>query len=721
MDIAGPISPLSKSNHRYFLTIIDQHTSFKITKFLKNKSDVYDKFLIQLKYMENLHERKVKKVITDGGGEFVNHQFKELANQSGFVHVVAPPYTPEHNGVAERENRTIIDKARCLLLMSNLPNKYWAEAINTATYLTNIILIPSKNNLSPFQLWTKNPPKIKKIRTFGCKVVFLIPKHKRIGKLAPVGETGLLLGLNNDSSYRILKLSDNKVYCSRHVIFFEKEFPSLKENLEPNLPLLISSWNDTEEEEFFECQEVAEEDENTVLEDPEIEQVESSDEDSESLENSLPPAARRIKVVGPRHPTLINSDISVPNILPYSRQPVALLTEKDPLTYNQAISSSSQKQWKEAIEKEIQSMLKLEVWDDPWVFKTKRNDSNQITEHKARLCAQGFSQTQGRDYSKTFAPTGRLNSLRTLISVAAAKGLKFEQLDIKSAFLNAPIEEDVYLTIPQGLDRDKRHVCLKLKKAIYGLKQAPLAWYCRLSTWLMKFGFKISKADSCVFYLEKPESIWLFLHVDDIGIFGKNLTEFKTAIEREFQTKMLGKADLMLGIKIIHQYDSITLTQSHYIDSLLDTYGMANCKPVATPLIPNIHLEPATESEKRVFQSLNVNYCSAVGSRSYLSTATRPDLSYSISAFEIGLKYQKDIQEPIVAYSDADWGNCRITRRSTTGYLIKINDNLVIWKTRKQPTVSLSSAEAEYKSLTDLTSEILWLRHFCKEINISEV
>ncbi|MBW0571042.1 hypothetical protein O181_110757 [Austropuccinia psidii MF-1] len=263
----------------------------------------------------------------------------------------------------------------------------------------------------------------------------------------------------------------------------------------------------------------------------------------------------------------------------------------------------------------------------------------------------------------------------------------------------------------------------------------------------MKFGFKVSKADSCVFYLEKPEPIWLFLHVDDIGIFGKNLTEFKTAIEKEFQTKMLGRVDLMLGIKIIHPHDSITLTQSHYIDSFLDTYGMANCKPVATPLIPNIHLEPATKSEKRVFQSLNVNYFSAVGSLSYLSTATRPDLSYSISVLsqffenpgmthwnlflhvlkylrgtsKIGLKYQKDSQEPIVAYSDADWGNCRITRRSTTGYLIKINDNLVIWKTRKQPTVSLSSAEAEYKSLTDLTSEILWLRHFCKEINISEV
>ncbi|MBW0488519.1 hypothetical protein O181_028234 [Austropuccinia psidii MF-1] len=151
---------------------------------------------------------------------------------------------------------------------------------------------------------------------------------------------------------------------------------------------------------------------------------------------------------------------------------------------------------------------------------------------------------------------------------------------------------------------------------------------------------------------------------------------------------------------------------------------MSNCKPITTPLIPNIHLEPATESEKRLFQALNINYQSAVGSLSYLSTATRPDLSCSIISKrnnKFGLKYQKDLEKPIVAYSDADWGNCKITRRSTTGYLIKINDNLIIWKTCKQPTVSLSSAEAEYKSLTDLTSEILWLRPFCKEIKIDEV
>ncbi|MBW0486551.1 hypothetical protein O181_026266 [Austropuccinia psidii MF-1] len=289
-------------------------------------------------------------------------------------------------------------------------------------------------------------------------------------------------------------------------------------------------------------------------------------------------------------------------------------------------------------------MIDLNVWEEDavensykligttWVFKKKRDGLNNIVEHKARLCYQGFSQTQGKYYSKTFAPTGWLNSLRTLISHASANNLSFEKLEINSEFLNAPLEEDVCLEIPQGFDRDKRNVCLKLKKAIYGLKKAPLAWYCRLSSWLVNFGFSISKADPCVFYLKSNELIWLFPHVDDIGIFGKNLMSFKNAIEREFHPKLLGSAELMLGIKIVQEPKTITFTQSHYIDSLLESYGMTNCKPTATPLIPNIHLEAATRTEEEEFLSLKVNYCSAVGSLSYLSTATRPNLSYSISA-----------------------------------------------------------------------------------------
>ncbi|MBW0536578.1 hypothetical protein O181_076293 [Austropuccinia psidii MF-1] len=372
---------------------------------------------------------------------------------------------------------------------------------------------------------------------------------------------------------------------------------------------------------------------------------------------------------------------------------------------------------------------------------------NRITEYKARLCAQGFSQTLGVNYSKTFAPTECLSSLRTLIAFSARKGLEFQQLDVNSAFLNAPLTEDVYLSIPQGIPLDKKKVCLKLHKAIYGLKQAPLAWYNRLTVCLKSINFKPSISDPCVFYRCGTNPVWLFLHVDDLAIFGREPSHFKSEIKKEFEVKDMGTSELMLGISICHLSDSVLLSQAHYTESLLDQYGMSDCQPVVTPMIPNLHLDKATEDNVVAFKNLNVNYQSAIGGLSYLSTATRPDISFAVSSLSQFLEnpgiqhwnafihvlrylkgtssffliYQCHQEARVVAYSDADWENCRITRRSTTGFAILIGDCLVTWKTRKQPTVSLSTSEAEYKALADLINEVLWLRQLIQELNLMTI
>ncbi|MBW0519628.1 hypothetical protein O181_059343 [Austropuccinia psidii MF-1] len=233
---------------------------------------------------------------------------------------------------------------------------------------------------------------------------------------------------------------------------------------------------------------------------------------------------------------------------------------------------------------------------------------NRITKYKAQFCAQGFSQTLGVDYSETFAPTRRLSPLRTLIAFSAMKGLEFQQMDVKSAFLNAPLTEDVYLSIPQGIPLDKKQVFLKLHKAIYGLKQAPLAWYNRLTVWLKSINFKPSISDPCVFYRCGTNPVWLFSHVDDLAIFGRELSHFKSEIKKEFEVKDIGTAELMLAISICHLSNSVLLSQAHYTESLLDQYGMSDCQPVVTPMIPNQHLDKATEDDVVAFKNLNVNY-----------------------------------------------------------------------------------------------------------------
>ncbi|MBW0539861.1 hypothetical protein O181_079576 [Austropuccinia psidii MF-1] len=223
---------------------------------------------------------------------------------------------------------------------------------------------------------------------------------------------------------------------------------------------------------------------------------------------------------------------------------------------------------------------------------------------------------------------------------------------------------------------------------------------------------------------------------------------FKEEIGKEFEIKDIGPANLMLGVKIHHMEDGISLDQQHFTEALMEQYGMNACKTVVTPLTPNKHLGSAKAEEVSSFIKLKTTYRSAIGSINYLSTATQPDLLFAVSTLsqyletpglkhwqaflhvlkylsgsrDQGLHYPRQTSGTIItAYSDADWGNCQVTCRSTTGYLTSFHQCLVFWKTRKQPSVSISTAEAEYKSLCDLTTELLWFKQWCEEARLAKL
>jgi hypothetical protein len=233
--------------------------------------------------------------------------------------------------------------------------------------------------------------------------------------------------------------------------------------------------------------------------------------------------------------------------------------------------------------------------------------------------------------------------------------------------------------------------------------------------------------------------------VDDIAVFGRDISAFKDKINLEFDMKDLGDANLLLGIKIHHNPNAIVLSQRHSVASLLELYGMNNCRPTATPLVPNMHLSKASTEEIDRFRCLGVNYRSAVGALSYLSTATRPNICFAVShlsqflenpgihhweAFihvlcyllgtaDYGLVYPCSAEPSLHGYTDANWGNCLQTRRSVTGFLTMQKSHLVAWHTKKQPAVSLSSCKAEYRALVDYSTEVLWLRQVRLEIGLS--
>ncbi|MBW0515028.1 hypothetical protein O181_054743, partial [Austropuccinia psidii MF-1] len=299
---------------------------------------------------------------------------------------------------------------------------------------------------------------------------------------------------------------------------------------------------------------------------------------------------QQIRVIGPQHPTLVSCDLNPENILPYTWRPLVLFTSNDVVsrTFKNALSSPAKDLWLISINKELKSMNALGLWDvielDPffklvgttWVFKIKKDHLGHITEYKARLCAQGFPQSEGIDFNQTYAPTGRLNLLQTLIAFAAARDLKFHQIDIKSCFPNAPLLETFYLGTPQGLRIDRRERCLRLWKAIYGLR------------------------------VSNP--ILLYIHVEEIAIFGKQVDNFKKEVLKEFEIKDIGPADLILGIKVTHFPYYVFLDQHHFTESLLELYGMCDCNQVFTPLVPNEHLSLASPDEVSEFEKLKVHF-----------------------------------------------------------------------------------------------------------------
>ena len=366
-----------------------------------------------------------------------------------------------------------------------------------------------------------------------------------------------------------------------------------------------------------------------------------------------------------------------------------------------------------------------------WIFKTKLHSDGSIERHKARLVAQGFSQVHGLDFGDTFSPVVRPATVRIILSLAVTSGWRLHQLDVKNAFLHGFLNEEVYMEQPPGYTDPQfpQHVC-RLKRALYGLKQAPRAWFHRFSSFLLKLGFYSSQADSSLFvYHSSLGTVYLLLYVDDMIITGSTpslVHTFTTRLSNEFSMKDLGDLHYFLGVEVQANEKGLFLSQTKYALDLLQRASMIDAKPISTPFVIGQHLfaEGTLFSDPTLFRSL-------AGALQYL-TITRPDLSFSVNSIcqfihaptedhfhalkrilryvkgtaHHGLQLHKQSTRDLLGYSDADWAGCPDTRRSTTGYAIFFGANLISWSSKKQSTVSRSSAEAEYRSLAVATADI---------------
>ena len=381
-----------------------------------------------------------------------------------------------------------------------------------------------------------------------------------------------------------------------------------------------------------------------------------------------------------------------------------------------------------------------------WVFVVKKTSDGAVERFKARLVAKGFHQREGIDYHEVFAPTGKYTTLRVLLAIAAANNMQVHQLDVKTAFLNRELDEEVYIEQPPMFEEGEHLVC-HLKKALYGLKQAPRAWHQKLKTELGKFGFEASAADPGLFIRAEDAGagfIFILVYVDDILVIAKDLsavTDVKAMIRSVFDIRDMGEVSFYLGISITRDWDGGTfrLRQDKLLAKLLTRYGMLDAKGKCVPISPGVLL--STQIGDPLCTDVHT-YGNLVGSLLYLSVCTRPDIAYAAGvlskymssptsahwstakgvlkylASTAGLSLELGGREQLtlIGFCDADFAGDLDTRKSTTGYAFMLGNGAVSWSSKRQPTVAVSTTEAEYMSAAYATKEALWLQLLMSEL-----
>nr|GEX90144.1 retrovirus-related Pol polyprotein from transposon TNT 1-94 [Tanacetum cinerariifolium] len=393
---------------------------------------------------------------------------------------------------------------------------------------------------------------------------------------------------------------------------------------------------------------------------------------------------------------------------------------------------------KNAMQEELDQFARLKVWrlvprlegkiliKTKWIFKNKKDESSLVIRNKAKLVAVGYSQQEGIDYDETFSPVARIEAIRLFLAYAAHKNFSVFQMDVKTAFLNGILKEEVYVGQPPGfVSKQYPDHVHALDKALYGLKQAPQAWYDVLSQFLIDNGFQKGSIDTILFIKKKGKHIMLIqIYVDDIIIGSTNpkyCTKFSDLMVKHFEMSMMGEMKFFLGLQVNQFSNGIFINQSKYILDILKRFTMENCDT-----IPTLMVEQAKLKLDLVGKPVDhTNYQSMIGSLMYV-TSTRPDIMFAtcmcaryhanpnehhVSAVKrifrylkgtinLGLWYPKDSGFDLTAYSDTDHAGCHLDQKSTSDSVQFLCEKLVCWSSKKQNCVSISTAESEYVAVS---------------------
>eukprot|EP01119_Soliformovum_irregulare_P002841 TRINITY_DN1309_c0_g2_i1.p1 TRINITY_DN1309_c0_g2~~TRINITY_DN1309_c0_g2_i1.p1 ORF type:complete len:1074 (-),score=203.85 TRINITY_DN1309_c0_g2_i1:206-3268(-) len=709
---------------------------------------------------------QVETLRTDRGGEFTSNAFFEFCRDNGIKRELSIAGAHGQTGAVERVWLTLFDMARAMMAYAQLTDEFWGRAVLTACYLRNRSI--SRANGPPitiYELATGRKPDFRQLHTFGCRVIYCNEDTER-AKTSPRGLHGIFVGYSEESKgWMVWNPATDQLKTTRNVCFFEDEtiihlrsqppappIEAAHETLPPtsNLPVTPPVNLPTSKSEVTESAESNPPTSESTTTPPEAEPQLGRGHRNRVKSKKYNPEEYELDFDEPAAYQAILSNIIHNCVVFMTQAPTDF--PRTPLSYKQA---STTVEWAMAMKEEYQAMVSNGVWitaDLPpgrkaigckWTFKLKLNADGTISRYKARLVAQGFTQTKGIDYDDTFAPVVKFDTLRTLISVAAKEGYQLIHDDIVTAFLHAPVDEEIYMRQPEGFEQPGEGgvKVLKLCKSIYGLKQSSRNWNLFLHGFLVSLGFEQSQADTCL-YVHSRCDVYLAvaIYVDDM-LFIVGCLEFynqiHTAIAKKIKIACLGRAEFILGMHISYTDKAIHLHQAKYIDELrIKFLGSNELKPVDTPAV--VRPSPSAESSQP-YPDL-AEYKSLVGSLIYLAVVTRPDIAFAVykcaqtmagptiadwNAAKRILRYLSTRatwgptysgSQPLHGYSDADWAGDMETRRSTTGYVFLNNGAAISWNSRKQRSIALSTTEAEYVAGSIACQDAIHLRHLLQDL-----
>ncbi|GJS61239.1 retrovirus-related pol polyprotein from transposon TNT 1-94 [Tanacetum coccineum] len=766
MDLFGPTNVRNLMRKSYCLVVTDDYSRFSWVFFLATKdetSGILKNFITEI---ENQLDSKVKVIRSDNGTEFKNSIMNQLCEEKGIKREFSVARTPQQNGVAKRKNRTLIEAARTMLVDSRLPITFWAEAVNTACYVLNRVLVTKPHNKTPYELIRGRPPLIEFMKPFGCHVTILNTRD-HLGKFDGKANEGYFVGYYVVSKAIRIFDTDSLTKSMNYVSVVAGNQPNDIAGIRDNF---VAGLKVNEQDDGFKPTEVHEnEDINgkkpTEVHDneafnkggmndqdtrSEFERLLQQEKQSNSTNNlntvSTPVTAvgpsftanepsSPVSAVGPFSPFKYVFDLPrAQNVIPiddsrifegaYDDETMGVEADNNNLnTTIQVIPIINALGYStfccnpdlevlhipttrihkdhplELIIGDLHSALltrrqsQQNLLEHALVFSNKKDERGIVVMNKARLVAQGHTQDEGIDYDEVFAPVARIKAIRLFLAYASFKDFVVYQMDVKSAFLYEKIEEEVYVCQPPGFeDPNFPDKVYKVEKALYGLHQAPRAWYETLSSYLLDNGYHRGQIDKSLFIKRHEDDILLIqIYVDDI-IFGSTKkemsVEFEKTMHRRFQMSYMGELTFFLGLQVKQKDNGIFIRQDKYVAEILMKFDFATIKTASTPIEPNKTLlkdEEADDVDVHLYRLM-------IGLLMYL-TASIPDIMFAVCACA------------------SDYGGASIDRKSTTGGCQFLGKRLNLWQCKKQTIVANSTTEAKYVATANCCGQVLWIQN----------